>query len=474
MAEPSTKPPATLSGEILAERYQILREIGSGSMGAVYEARHTVLGRRLAVKVLKTDCSNPRLKERFFNEARAAGAITHQHIVQVYDFGLVPSGEPYIVMEYVDGETLQDYMDRLGALVPDDAVEIICQVLSTLDVIHHAGLVHRDIKPSNIMLVKARRPRLFTKLLDFGIAKAVNEDWDWPTLTRVDEVLGTPVYLSPEQAMGGKADQRWDLWAVGIMMYELLAGRLPFPTTSLIQITEDIVNFNLAPLARHKPDLSPWLLAIQKRALHTSMKLRFQTAAGFLHALEEKVAGGVGDTVPDEHDAPTTVDCEAVIQDDQIQQEEVEDPTLKETMPQDADQAAGQPAADDYSELFADMDLPDDNSKTIPMERPPQFQNQQQAAADTEPGAPPEPPGALEPAPPPAPSPPPAPASAPLSSEPTAQVNPMAFTDTRPGQQSPTEALEASLKPKWPIYVAIFGVFFVAALVLGVVFFLFR
>ena len=462
MAEPSTKPSPTISGEILAERYQILRQIGAGSMGAVYEARHTVLGRRLAVKVLKQDCSNPRLKKRFFNEARAAGAITHQNIVQVYDFGLVPSGEPYIVMEYVDGETLQDYMDRLGAIEPDDAVEIVCQVLSTLDVIHNSGLVHRDIKPSNIMLVKARRPRLFTKLLDFGIAKAVNEDWDWPTLTRVDEVLGTPVYLSPEQAMGGKADQRWDLWATGIMMYELLAGQLPFPTTSLIQITEDIVNFNLTPLANYCPDLPPWLFAVQKRALHTSIDQRYQTASDYLHALEEKVAGGVGDTIPD--DAPTTIDGEAVQPVDEI------DPMLKETAPQAA--AAEEPTELDYA-LLGDLELPDENSKTIPMDRPPQFQMQSQAAAPTpEPAPAPEVVPAPEPAPEPA-EPLPAPGRGPLTHQSTAQVSPMAFADDRPGQPSATE-LQAQLKPQWPIYAAIFGVFVVAACVMGVVFYLFR
>ena len=449
MAEPSTKPSTTLSGQILAERYQVLREIGAGSMGSVYEARHTVLGRRLAVKVLKADCSNPRLKERFFNEARAAGAITHQHIVQVYDFGVVPSGEPYIVMEYVDGENLQDYMDREGAINTDDSVEILCQVLSTLDVIHNAGLVHRDIKPSNIMLVKARRPRLFTKLLDFGIAKAVHEDWDWPTLTRVDEVLGTPVYLSPEQAMGGKADKRWDLWAVSIMMYELLAGRLPFPTTSLIQITEDIVNFNLTPLASHCPDLPPWLLAIQKRALHTSLDQRFLTASDYLRAMEEKTANAVGDTLQEIQDHPTEADGEAAA----LALEAEDDIGATETRPQPA---AGQAAQPDYSAMLDGMELPDDDSKTIPMDRPPQFQMQPpQGGADAQPA------DAM-----------PAPAPGPLAVENTAQVTPLAEAGNSPGQQP--AAARAQPKPQWPIFAAIFGVFLVAASILGVLFYYYR
>ena len=430
MAEARSTPSTTISGEILGGKYQILREMGSGSMGSVYEARHMVLGRRLAVKVLKQECSNERLKKRFFNEARAAGAITHQNIVQVYDFGLIEdTQEPYIVMEYVDGENLQDYMDREGAMPVEDSVEIVCQLLTTLDVIHAADLVHRDIKPSNMMLVKARRPRLFTKLLDFGIAKAVNEDWDWPTLTRVDEVLGTPVYLSPEQAMGGKADKRWDLWATAIMMYELLAGKLPFPTTSLIQITEDIVNLNLTPLERVRPDLPRWLLDVQKRALTKNQDERYQTATDFLHALEKKTGGSVGDTAEEEPVPAEILGDDALLVEDAAGDSD-EDPTTL-----------------NYPGL-EQMELPDDNSKTIPMERPPQFQTQPQAG----------------PIPAPAPVPLPEQAAAPLAAVSTAQVDPMA-----PPRQAAPQG-----KAQWPIFLAIFAVFFILASVLGVLFFLYR
>ena len=449
MVQPSIRQPAkTLSGAILADRYQMLKEIGSGSMGSVYEARHTVLGRRLAVKVLKADCSSDRLKQRFFNEAKAAGAINHQHIVQVYDFGLVPeSAEPYIVMEYVDGESLQDYMDRKGALDPADAVEIIAQVLSTLDVIHHAGLVHRDIKPSNIMLVKARRPRLFTKLLDFGIAKAVNEEWDWPTLTRVDEVLGTPVYLSPEQAMGGKADRRWDLWATAIMMYEMLAGKLPFPTTSLIQITEDIVNFNLTPLDVSCPHLPVWLLEIQSRALHSRLELRFQDAAEFLHAVEEKSADA-----PPEGQKPARV----------MQDTEPSPPLMPGTV---VDQPALEPppeGAESYS-LLDDLELPGDDEKTIPMVLPPQFAGQQAPGVPVAPDTPPVPA--------------PAPTAGPIAQQSTALVSPLAMEASQVGAlpQAPLtpQELQATSRPRWPIFVALAGVFLVASAMLGVIYFLF-
>ena len=278
-----------LINQTLGERYKVVRQIGQGSMGSVFEAHHVVLGRQMAIKVLKQDCSSPRLKERFFNEARAAGAINHQHIVQVYDFGIVETGEPFIVMEFVEGESLQDYMDRAAPMSYQETREVVLQILSGIEAIHNAGLVHRDVKPANMMLVKASRPRLFLKMLDFGIARAVNKDWDWPTLTRADEVLGTPVYLSPEQASGGKADARWDLWAVGVIMYEMLAGKLPFKTESLIQISTDIINHNLTPLDHAMPGLPDWIYALVEKALGKTINDRFMDAAEFLKALDKKV-----------------------------------------------------------------------------------------------------------------------------------------------------------------------------------------
>ena len=277
-----------LINQTLGERYKVVRQIGQGSMGSVFEAQHVVLGRQMAIKVLKQDCSNPRLKERFFNEARAAGAINHQHIVQVYDFGLVQTGEPFIVMEFVDGASLQEYMDRAAPMSYQDTREVVLQILSAIDAIHKIGLVHRDVKPANMMLVKASRPKLFLKMLDFGIARAVNKDWDWPTLTRADEVLGTPVYLSPEQAGGGKADPRWDLWAVAVIMYEMLAGKLPFKTESLIQISTDIINHNLTPLHIAMPDLPRWIYEVVEVGLGKSIDDRYQNANEFIKALDKK------------------------------------------------------------------------------------------------------------------------------------------------------------------------------------------
>jgi eukaryotic-like serine/threonine-protein kinase len=280
-----------LVGTTLAERYHVLREIGRGAMGTVYEARHTVIGRRFAVKVLRQSCASTAQRERFFHEARAAGALSHPHIVQVQDFGLVPSGEPYLVMEFVDGMDLQTYLEDKKTLPVEEAIEIAGQILSALEVIHGAGLVHRDIKPANIMLARARRPRVFAKLLDFGIARALNPAWRRPDLTRVDQVLGTPAYLSPEQAVSGSApDPRWDLWAMTTILYELLSGHLPFRLQSLEQVAEDIRRCRLVPLRQRCADLPGWVLQVVERGHHPVIEQRFPTATAFVQALEQRSA----------------------------------------------------------------------------------------------------------------------------------------------------------------------------------------
>ena len=290
----------TLVGTTLGERYRVVREVGHGAMGTVYEARHPLIGRRFAIKVLHRSCSTPSQRERFLHEARAAGAISHPNIVQVQDFGVAPGGAPYLVMEYVDGIDLQSHLEKQGALPVGDALEICSQMLSALEVIHGAGLVHRDIKPANIMLARGGRSRLFAKLLDFGIVRAINPLWQRPDLTRVDQVLGTPAYLSPEQAVGGQPDPRWDLWALGTILYELVCGKLPFRLETLQQVTDDIINGRLVPLSTRRSDLPPWLYQVIDRAHHPNQEQRYRTATSFLQALEMQSARPGGDerTVP--------------------------------------------------------------------------------------------------------------------------------------------------------------------------------
>lgn len=279
-----------LPGRTLADRYRVLGEVGQGAMGRVFEAQHALLGKRLAVKVLATACDDQRARARFFHEARAASTIDHQHIVSVLDFGLIPeTQQPYLVMEFVDGESLEDLIQREAPFPLDQAVEIAAQLLSALAVVHGAGLVHRDIKPANIIRLRGSRSRPFIKLLDFGIAGVLDpEAWGRRPLTRVRQVVGTPAYLAPEQARGEEVSPQWDLWAASIVSYEMVSGKLPFPLESLRQIQEDIAHHRLIPLERLRPDLQPWLLAILDRALAKRASDRFVSATAYLQALEQR------------------------------------------------------------------------------------------------------------------------------------------------------------------------------------------
>jgi len=279
-----------LVGVLLDGRYKVVRELGKGAMGTVYEGQHAAVGRRLAIKVLAREYSSTAARERFFHEARAAGAITHPHIVPVLDFGILDGGQPYMVMDYVEGESLEKVIDRDAPLPTEDAVEICSQVLAALEVIHGAGLVHRDIKPANIMLARVRRPRLFAMLLDFGVSRAMHAMWHRPNLTRVNEVLGTPAYFAPEQAGGGEVDPRWDLWAVGVMLYEMLTGDLPFRLESMGQVVSDLVNCRLIPMRRRNPGLPDWVYKIQERIHHPVRQKRYGSATAFLQALESRRA----------------------------------------------------------------------------------------------------------------------------------------------------------------------------------------
>jgi len=210
--------------------YSLVRQIGEGGMGAVWEGTHAMLGRRAAIKVLLPEYSTrPEIVQRFFNEARAATAISDPGIVQVFDFGFDADGRAYIVMELLEGEALDQRVAKLGVLRVNDALRIMRQVASTLGAAHATGIVHRDLKPANVFLV--RDPEVpggeRAKVLDFGIAKLVGEQAHVKTLTSA--VMGTPTYMSPEQCRGaGQVDQRGDVYSMGCMLFVLLAGRPPF------------------------------------------------------------------------------------------------------------------------------------------------------------------------------------------------------------------------------------------------------
>ncbi len=221
---------APVEGSVIGS-YRVLRKLGEGGMGAVYVAEHALIGRKAAIKVLLPSLSaNQDIVQRFFNEARAATAIQDAGIVQIFDFGYHTDGSAYIVMEYLEGETLDARLRRLGRLHPHDAVRIMRQSAGSLAAAHSRGIIHRDLKPENIFLVRdaevagGERP----KILDFGIAKLTGDAGN-KVKTHTAAIMGTPWFMSPEQCRGaGHIDHRSDIYALGCVLFQLVTGQPPF------------------------------------------------------------------------------------------------------------------------------------------------------------------------------------------------------------------------------------------------------
>jgi serine/threonine protein kinase len=242
-----------LVGVTLDGRYRILRVIGEGGMGVVYEALHVVIEKPVAVKVLReTFTSRPDVVERFRQEAKSASRIGHPNIIDVSDFGETPSGASYIVMEMLTGEDLADILARERVLSPARAVRIVYQVARALDATHRKGIVHRDLKPENIYLISVDGVSDVVKVVDFGVAKMSDLDnVSGRKLTRTGMLFGTPEYMSPEQAAGKPFDHRVDVYALGAIFFELLTGRVPFEGENFMEV-----------LAKHGSDRVPTLTEI--------------------------------------------------------------------------------------------------------------------------------------------------------------------------------------------------------------------
>lgn len=252
-------------------RYQILERLGKGAMATVYKAYDPGIDRTLAIKFLNPDlCVEEEQRTRFLREAKAAGGLAHSNIVTIYDVGEI-DGRPYIAMELLDGETLSEAI-KPGAGLPDRDVTIIAsQLARALDYAHSKGIFHRDIKPSNIIRLKGSDT---VKVTDFGIAHLGGGDHQQ---TRAGTVLGTPHYMSPEQAMGEKVDGRSDLFSVGVVMYQLLTGRVPFEAASLVTLANMIAKEQPTPIAKLRGDTAPALRRIVERCLKKEPAKRFQT-----------------------------------------------------------------------------------------------------------------------------------------------------------------------------------------------------
>ena len=269
---------------LFGDRYKLGEMIGTGGMADVYVAEDTRLARQVAIKVLRSDLArDPSFVARFRKEALAAAALNHPGIVAVYDSGEEPA--PYIVMELISGHTLRELIHK-GERVPlKRALEIGEGILGALEYSHHSGIVHRDIKPANIMITDDGS----VKVMDFGIARAVSDATG--NLEQTASILGTALYISPEQARGDEPDTRTDLYSLGVVMYELLSGKPPFTADSPVAIAYKHISSIPAPLIEVAPGVSPEVIAVVECALKKELDERFATAQAFRAALEDIAQG---------------------------------------------------------------------------------------------------------------------------------------------------------------------------------------
>jgi serine/threonine-protein kinase len=303
-------------GASLAGRYQVTRKIGEGGMGAVYEARHVKIGKRVAIKVLL-----PKYQEkadvvaRLLQEARLASSIGHEHIIDITDFGETDDARTFVVMEFLDGESLAQLLTRDGPLPPQRAVAIVKQVAGALGAAHGKGIVHRDVKPENIFITR-RGDRDFVKVVDFGISKAMRlADPDAPMegnpsasprLTQTGMVLGTPLYMSPEQARGeDELDHRIDVYALGVILYETLTGEVPFRGTNYLSIISQVLSQEPRRPSEVRPDLgiSPALEAVVLKAMAKDRAARYQDMAALASDLA-RIESGDERVTAESHPSP--------------------------------------------------------------------------------------------------------------------------------------------------------------------------
>jgi len=276
------------------DKYEIVRVIGRGGMGTVYEALNTTINKRVAMKFVDAETAQSKDSvARFQREAEAASAVESAHIVEIFDSGVAADGIPYIVMELLRGEDLGHRIKRCGRLDVGEAVHIVAQILRGLHRAHEAGIVHRDLKPDNIFLVDRDDDQSFAKILDFGISKMQRQGGaPVHTLTRQGTVLGTPFYMSPEQAQAlPDIDGRTDLWSVGAILYECLTGRPPYTGTSYEQVIVNICMHDAEDVRAHNPAVSEPIAHVISKALARDRHERFATAREVLEALKAATGG---------------------------------------------------------------------------------------------------------------------------------------------------------------------------------------
>ena len=279
----------SLVGLVFADKYRLTRQIGKGGMGVVYEAEHRDLGKRVAIKLmLEKYAQDGEATARFHREARAASRIGNPHIIDVIDTGTAPDGRAFVVMELLNGMPLSQVIELSGSIPPWRAVQIMRQVLRAVGAAHAKGIIHRDLKPDNIFIVNdGGEQHDFVKLLDFGISKIVDleEQVAFTKLTTTGVVMGTPLYMAPEQAMGHPIERYADIYACGVILYEMLAGRPPFEGQTYAVLVAKLLTQPPPLLSTLKPGLPNAMVAAVHRALEKEPKDRFASAEQFLLAL---------------------------------------------------------------------------------------------------------------------------------------------------------------------------------------------
>ncbi len=285
---------------MIENKYRIVRLLGEGGMGAVFEGENTRIKRRVAIKVLHAAIAHDTaVARRFQQEAQAAGHIGNEHIIEVLDLGELPNGDHFMVMEYLDGETLSDRIRRLGRLSPEQCVPLFRQILEGLGAAHDSGILHRDLKPDNIFILNEKAGQKdFVKIIDFGISKFQPMAGEMK-MTRTGTIMGTPYYMSPEQASGAREmNVQSDIYAIGVILYEALTGAVPFDAPTFNQLMFRIVLSEALPIEQLAPDINPAFATIVKKSMAREQTHRFEDCKQFIAALEGWEQSGVGVSVP--------------------------------------------------------------------------------------------------------------------------------------------------------------------------------
>ncbi len=283
MANPPSNPPSTIGN------FQLLRTLGEGGMGVVYEAEHMTMHRRAAIKVLRSELvRDDQAIRRFFNEARATNEVRHPGIVQIYDCGTREDGSPWLIMELLEGETLSRRIGRVGAMPAAEVIVLGAQAASVLEATHRAGIIHRDLKPDNLFIVNNQETESGerVKVLDFGIAKLTSTATAKSMHTQTGMLMGTPLYMSPEQCRGtSQVDARSDIYSFGLILYQMTSGELPFMSEGMGELFDMQMNRPPPPLESKVPGVNPALSAAIERALRKDPAERFQTMGEVQRAL---------------------------------------------------------------------------------------------------------------------------------------------------------------------------------------------